>query len=378
MGSVFNRRTPRNPNWWVRFKDKEGKWQSVASGQPTKEQAKNFVKQIESNIKNGLVGIIKPQEKQGCAELISKWLDGLINRNARDDRRRTEKHLLPIFGRMSISDINLPSIMHWIDQQRSTGQLAEASVRHHLNLLSRFFSWAIERGHTTTNPVRQIPTGRRPQATQKSDVPYLSDEDLIRRILSRLPDPFHLMFYLGNRSGLRTGEISGLRLSDLSFLDEGTIRARFSYEGALKEDKKNTGKAKFVPAPDDAKAWLVPWVEKRKEEGAAPEDLLFPCPTRKGRPYRKELIEARWDELRKELGLTLTWYEATRHSFVSRNLEQGVSLDEVSAAVGHSSPVVTQRYYNHFKRRSFSGQIRKGLGLGEVKQKKRTKDSEPK
>jgi len=58
----------------------------------------------------------------------------------------------------------------------------------------------------------------------------------------------------------------------------------------------------------------------------------------------------------------MTWYEATRHSFVSRHLANGASLDEVSAAVGHSSPVVTKRFYDHFIRRSFSPRLRAGLG----------------
>ena len=44
------------------------------------------------------------------------------------------------------------------------------------------------------------------------------------------------MFYLCNRSGLRSGEAAGLRMSDMAFVDEG--RVRFSYDGRLKEDKK--------------------------------------------------------------------------------------------------------------------------------------------
>lgn len=60
----------------------------------------------------------------------------------------------------------------------------------------------------------------------------------------------------------------------------------------------------------------------------------------------------------------MTWYQATRHSFVSRHLSRGASLDEVSAAVGHSSPVVTKRFYDHYVRRSFSATLRTGLGLG--------------
>ena len=55
--------------------------------------------------------------------------------------------------------------------------------------------------------------------------------------------------------------------------------------------------------------------------------------------------------------------EATRHSFVSRHLSRGASLDEVSAAVGHSSPVVTKRFYVHHVHRSSSPKLRAGLGL---------------
>jgi hypothetical protein len=54
----------------------------------------------------------------------------------------------------------------------------------------------------------------------------------------------------------------------------------------------------------------------------------------------------------------MTWYQATRHSFVSRHLSRGASLDEVSAAVGHSSPVVTKRFYDHYVRRTFSPKLR--------------------
>ena len=49
---------------------------------------------------------------------------------------------------------------------------------------------------------------------------------------------------------------------------------------------------------------------------------------------------------------------------MSRNLARGVALDEVSAAVGHSSPLVTKRHYDHFVRKSFSAGLRRGLGLG--------------
>jgi hypothetical protein len=45
------------------------------------------------------------------------------------------------------------------------------------------------------------------------------------------------------------------------------------------------------------------------------------------------------------------------------NLTRGASLDEVSAAVGHSSPTVTGRWYDHYVRKTVSAGMREGPGL---------------
>src|ERR1044071_722977 len=210
---------------------------------------------------------------------------------------------------------------------------------------------------------------------------------IVRKLINDLEEPISFMFYLCNRSGLRSGEAAGLRMSDMAFVDEGLIRVRFSYDGPLKEDKKSEGKVKWVPAPEDCAAFLGPWLAQRKAQDAKPEDRVFPCTRRKGLCFRKEYIEACWElaapahvgarevTLKKKKGKvatevkpTMTWYQATRHSFVSRHLAGGASLDEVSAAVGHSSPVVTKRFYDHYVRRSFSPKLRAGLGLGDKQQ----------
>ena len=110
-------------------------------------------------------------------------------------------------------------------------------------------------------------------------------------------------------------------MSDLAWLDEGVVRVRFSGDGPLKEDRRGQGKMKW-------------------------------------RGIRKEFVQSCWEQARIACGVGMTFYEATRHSFISRNLEAGVSLDEVSAAVGHSSPVVTKRHYDRFVRRTFGAVIR--------------------
>lgn len=381
MGTVFNRGTKDKPNWYVGYRV-DGHWVYKPSRQATKAQAKRWVQEIESRIARGQVGIEDDADAPAFKPAFEGFLEGLTNRNAADDRSRGRRHLLPKFTRMKLADVGLASVMGWIDEQRAAGALSEASIRHNMNLLSRFFSWAIARDKASINPVRQIPMGSRPTQTVKSDTPWLDDDAIVRKLIGDLEEPINFMFYLCNRSGLRTGEAAGLRMSDMTFVGEGLIRVRFSYEGPLKEDKKGAGKVKWVPAPEDCAEFLGPWVEQRKAQGAGPEAHVFPCARRKGLGYRKEYIESCWEEAApKHVGArevllkkkgdkvaneqkpTMTWYQATRHSFVSRHLSRGASLDEVSAAVGHSSPVVTKRFYDHYVRRTFSPRLRAGLGL---------------
>lgn len=364
MGSVYNRGTKHEPRYYVRYKNSEGRWVSSPSHQPTKAAAEALVRQIEARIAEGKVGIERPEQQGRCAELLEQFAASLTNRSAADDRGRMRLYLLPVFADKALRDVTLHAVMRWLDTMKAEAKLSPASQRHCLNLLSRFFSWAIERGHATVNPVRQIPTGKRPQQPQKRDTPWLEDDATVRKLVHALPEPINLMFYLSNRSGLRLGESAGLRMSDLEGIANGSVRVRFSYDGPLKEDKTGAGKVKWAPAAEDAAALLEPWLAKRRAEGAGPESLAFPCATRGGRTYRRECIRGHWERATKALGLELTWYQATRHSFVTCSLRDGASLDEVSAAVGHSSPVVTRRYYDHHVRRSFSPELRRGLGLG--------------
>ena len=127
------------------------------------------------------------------------------------------------------------------------------------------------------NPVRQIPIGKRPKEARRTDVPWIDDDALVRRLFHELKEPINLMFYIGSQSALRTGEICGLRMSDLGFLDGGVVRVRFSYDGPLKEDKNNEGKSKFVPASIDAENVLGDWLERRARPAPPPRTSCSPA-----------------------------------------------------------------------------------------------------
>jgi hypothetical protein len=163
--------------------------------------------------------VVVPAATGGAGALIRQWKETLKNRNARDDRSRIARHLIPTFGRTKIEQITLPVVMNWIDRLAAS-DLSPQSQRHVLSLLSRFFSWCIERGLATSNPVRMVPVGKRPVAKLDRDRPWLEDESKVPELMAALGGEVGLMFYLGNRSGLRPGEVCGLRMGDLDFLQQ--------------------------------------------------------------------------------------------------------------------------------------------------------------
>jgi integrase len=382
MGRVVVRGTRDEPKVYADYYDLDGTRRTrLLRGARTKAEGRKLLSHIESRVASGKPGMeadeAKPPPVALCGALFDLWLPTLQNRNGRDDHRRAEKHLRPTWGDVPVDEAqNLAGVMRWLDRMRAAQDLSGQSMRHNLNLLSRFFAWAIERGHATVNPVRMIPQGKRPRGAAKADGPWIRDDDTFRALMVTMPRPVDLMFYVGNRSGLRVGEIAGLRMGDLCWLREGLIRVAHSYDGPLKEDKDRTGKVKWVPAGIDAEDVLGPWLRERTENGAREDDLVFPFaavkPQNRRRKlnwtgYRKEHIEDCWDAAKAKVNTDartdpvlaeMTFYEATRHSFVTRSLEAGVSLDEISAAVGHSSPVVTKRFYDRYIRKSFSATIR--------------------
>jgi integrase len=354
VASVFFRGSRSAPRWYACFKAANGRWVSQRVRQETRREAMKIARALEAKAERQRFGLELPDVGvQLVGDLLKRWESGLTNRSAYDDRCRVRKWIAPRFGALRLADLTLPVLMAWLDEERLARRMSAGTLRHLLNVISRFFGWAIERGLATVNPVRQIPSGKRPQLAAKREVPWIEDDETVRRLMATLPPPFDLMFYVGNRAGMRLGEICGLRLSDVADLAAGSFRVRYSYLGPLKEDRHGRGKVKWTPAPGDSAQILGPWIARRR--AAAPDDgeaLLFPGAD--GFVLRKEHVEYRWEKAADALGLSLTWYEATRHSFASRNLSRGVALDEVAAALGHSTPAVTARHYAHFVRKQFS------------------------
>jgi integrase len=376
MASVINRGTKKTPLLYGLYKDANSKWKQIAiprEHRVDKKTAQKWIDKFQSDVDAGKPD---PRKTPLVGELMELWIKSLTNRDTKNDKSRYRLHLEPKFKHYRIREINLHIVMAWIDELRAVEprkRLSEGTMRQLFNLLSRFFSWAIERGHTDVNPCRMVPNGKRPSGSSKSaQRPWVSDDDTVRDLMALLASPYKEMFYLGNRSGMRPGEVRGLRISDLGHTDEEgslVIRVRYSDAGPLKEDKKTKAgpsKPKWAPQPDDFDTVLGAILKQRRADGAGPDDFLFAPQFTRG--TLKQYAEDAWRVAAETLRIPHQQYEATRHSMVTRNLSRTPgTMPEVSKAIGHHSVTTTEQHYDHVVVPKFSAGLRAALAPAKLK-----------
>jgi integrase len=368
MASVFFRGPKASPRWFARFKDAKGAWISRRVRQENRRDALKVAAALEARAERQRLGLEAPdQAGQLCGPLLKKWALSLGNRSADIDRGRIDLHVLPRWRAVRLVDVTLASVTAWLDDL-AEGDLLAGSRRHLLGLLSRFLSWAQQRGFAERNVVRDLPPGSRPRPVPPApeSIPWVKTDDQALAIMRALPAPFGAIFFVGNRSGARLGEILALRLSDLAEIDLGEIRIRFAGEDGIGwvKEAKHGPKTKYAPiSAADARAVLGPIIAARRAAGAGPEAFVFVDAD--GDRIDRHAVAYAWRKMAKGVGLPpgLNFYRGTRHSAASRALASGASVGEISMALGHANVATTERYYLHVQRRHFSSILTAGLGL---------------
>jgi integrase len=128
---------------------------------------------------------------------------------------------------------------------------------------------------------------------------------------------------LGYETGMRRGEILGLRWKDLQ------RRSGFAYLA----DTKN-GTHRWVPLNEAARIALRAWPRR------ADTDCVFARPN--GRPIRD--TKTAWGTLCEDARIENARFHDLRHSFTTRMLEAGVDIRSIMAITGHKDASMFQRY----------------------------------
>jgi integrase len=238
----------------------------------------------------------------------------------------------------------------------AAGGYSSDSLRRARALLARAIRRAERDGlvHRNVADLADVPRG----TTRQSKAMTL---DQVRAVLALDLAPFWRAYFVtAIATGLRPGEMLGLRWQDVSFT-EGTIRVRACLKALpgpgghrvlTLAELKTARSRRTMALPRDAAAVLralkAQQAQARLRLGAAYADSGLVFADWRGRPCWAGDVRRDFGRLCEQAGLGKGWHpHETRHTWVSLLSEAGTDLEDIADAAGHVTSAVTRNVYRH-------------------------------
>ena len=348
-GSLFKRGTRTKvwvARWWESLVGPDGKLQRVRRSAilgnvadiPTRREAEHILSDRLRGINSGDHRL---QSNCTFAGFVREnWLPEVLPTLKYSSTKHYEYivnvHLIPAFGDMQLRLITRESVQSFLNGKLRSG-LSWRTVKHIRTTFGTVLGAAEVQGLVPNNPARKTRLPRRGPVEEKAPIA----PELIRQVLSALPEPSRSLAWLLVLSGLRIGELLALRWCDID-LERGCLRVRQTvYEGRF-DDPKTRRSKRTIPLGSKGIAIL----EAFRPEGFASDELVFA--TRRGTPFsRRNLLNRQLKPTCDNFGLKGVTWHWLRHANATLLDAVGTPLGTVQELLGHSSSEITRGTYLH-------------------------------
>jgi integrase len=247
-------------------------------------------------------------------------------------------HLKPRCAQVWIKDVRTYHVQKWMDDIAQPGLLGRHSLKHIKSSLSAIFKLAKQQGYFVgENPVRD--TAIDPGA-KESEETYAYSLDEILAILAVLPEPAGTIFAVAAFTGLRRGEIRGMRWED-------TYNGEIHVSQSIWEGHTTKPKTKLSMAAVPVIKPLAQMLEAHRMRCGNPASgPVFAAVNGKAVSLNNVLTRSIKPAL-KAAGLTSLWHgwHAARRGLGSNLYALGVPEKTIQVILRHSNVSTTATYY---------------------------------
>lgn len=164
----------------------------------------------------------------------------------------------------------------------------------------------------------------------------------------------YLPVLLATSTGMRKGEILGLRWRDINF-EERTISVvqtlQRNSNGLEYRQPKTKKSRRLIELPASVVEELKKHRLQQKKErlllGEAYKDNDLVCCWPDGSPLKPDWVSRNWQNLCKKLGIKRVRYHDLRHTHSTLLMSWGVPTKVISERLGHSNTQITDDIYSH-------------------------------
>ncbi len=184
-----------------------------------------------------------------------------------------KKWILPRWGTYRLQEIKAVEVEKWLKLlcfPTTSVPLARGTKAKIRNIMSALYSHAIRWEWAEKNPITSVR-----QSAKRQSVPDILTPQEITAILRELPEPLRTMIELDAFTGLRRGELIGLRWEDVDF-ENLVLHVRRSVVGMVVGAPKTEASQKDVPLDTQVAESLLAW--KKISSYTDSTDWVFASP----------------------------------------------------------------------------------------------------
>jgi integrase len=257
-------------------------------------------------------------------------------------RSTLDRHLVPYFGEMEISRIEKVSVKQFrscLSKLKGRGDnatLSAKTVNRVVQILSQILAEAAD-DYGFSNPVDRIKRLKQ----QRVDIAPFSLQD-VQMILATVREDFKAYFTVRFFTGMRTGELHGLKWKYIDF-ERRQILVRETWVRGQIEYTKTDGSQREIEMSEPVYQALL----SQRDATARVSDFVF-C-TSTGVPLDTDNVTNRvWYPLLRHLELEKRRPYQTRHTAATLWMTAGENPEWVARQLGHSDTTMLFRVYSRF------------------------------
>ena len=231
-------------------------------------------------------------------------------------------YYLPFFDKQDVREIfNLKDFANWLPDRFSLKY-----QKNILDALVSFFRWLKD-----DKLIDEVPKHEKIEVPEHAFKVIRPDtQDMI---LDKIPNEHKSIFTFLFKQGCRPSEVRALKWKDIDG-DIVTIQRTWSHH-VLREQTKTKRIRQILLFPE-----VIAALPARR----FPDDFIFMHGVTLKRPYSKTFLNDIFQAACAGIGLQISLYEATKHSFGTYYGNHGVSKDLLKEWFGHTSMKTTERY----------------------------------
>jgi integrase len=341
------KRKTGSPVWVYRWRETAGnggtvqRKQSIGTKQqyPTKSAALRAVEGLQLDINVEAVST----SALTVDEVIAHYKD-IELADANSKTRRTKdvyRHQLdnvisPKWGLHRLTDVKPIAIEKWLNEM----PLAPGTKAKTKGVMSILFQHAMRYEWAASNPIRLVRQGAMPQQEEIVLTPVE-----VSALLSELHNPFHALILLASVTGLRRGELFGLKWEDVDFT-EAEIKVVRSIVDQVEGPPKTLASRRPIPMSSELASALENWRKQASYTDA--KDWVFASPSALGKkPYWPDAVLKRHVlPAAERAGITkrIGWH-SFRRTLATLLQSSGASVKTTQELMRHSSPGITLGIY---------------------------------